>query len=106
MFACLDRALTLEPVRTHTAWKDLVLIHTQAITRFTQVVDNSEDVPPLRKKTYCLFLLSRGEWKQLKLLHELMKVGYAAIFCALYKRLALSANLLVTGACDSSTVVF
>jgi hypothetical protein len=93
MFACLDWALTLEPVCTHiAAWKDLVLIHTQAITQFTQVADNSEDIPPLWKKTYHLFLLSNAEWKQLKLLHKLIKVGYAAIFCALYKRWALSAN--------------
>jgi len=28
MFVCLDRALTLEPVRTHTAWKDLTDSHT------------------------------------------------------------------------------
>ncbi len=92
MFACLDQALTLKLVHTHKAWKDLVLIHTQVIAQFTLLADDSEDVPRLRKKTYHLFLLSKGKWEQLKLLHELMKVSCAAIFHALYKRWALSAN--------------
>jgi len=75
MSACLDRALTLELVRTYTAQQDLVLIHAQALTRFAVLADNSEDVPPLRKKKYRWFELSRREWEQLKVLHELMKVS-------------------------------
>jgi len=77
MFACLDRALKLQAVRTHKPWatEDLVLIHAQAVTRFTQLADNSDDVPALRNKEYKSFQLSRPEWVQLRLLHELMKVS-------------------------------
>jgi len=85
MFACLDRALTLQTVCTYTAWQDLLLIHGQAVTRFTQLADDSEDVPPLRKKTYDEFHLSRPEWRQLKLLHELLKVSHHYHFCVFYK---------------------
>jgi hypothetical protein len=77
MSACLDRALRLQLVRTYTPWamQDGVLIHTQAVTCFTLLVDSSEDVPPLWKKKYRSFLLSKLEWEQLKLLQKLMKVS-------------------------------
>jgi hypothetical protein len=90
MSACLDRALRLQSVRTYTPWamQDLVLIHAQAITRFTLLADSSEDVPPLRKKKYRSFLLSRLEWEQLKLLHELMKVSRRCDFPPTLKMLS------------------
>jgi hypothetical protein len=77
MSACLDQALRLQSVRTYTPWamQDLVLIHTQAVMCFTLLIDSSEDVPPLWKKKYRSFLLSKLEWEQLKLLHELIKVS-------------------------------
>jgi hypothetical protein len=84
MFACLDRALTLQTVCTYTAWQDLLLIHRQAVTRFTQLMDDSEDVPPLQKKMYDEFHLSRPEWRQLKLLHELLKVSHHYHFRVFY----------------------
>jgi hypothetical protein len=49
-------------------------INIQAITRFTQLADESEDVPTLRKKKYSDFRLSKLEWDRLKLLHEVMQV--------------------------------
>jgi len=58
MFVCLDQALTLQTVHTYTVCQesqDHVLIYTQAITRFTQLADDSEDVPPLRNKKYSGF---------------------------------------------------
>jgi len=76
MFVCLDQALTLKTVHSYTAWHDLVLIHMQVVTRLTQLADYSEDVPPLRNKKYLSFQLSKSEWIQLKLLHELMKVSH------------------------------
>jgi hypothetical protein len=75
MFACLERALALQQVRTYTAIQDLVLIHTQAVTHFTQLTDDSDDVPALRNKKYHMYRLTRPEWEQLRLLHELMKVS-------------------------------
>jgi len=56
------------------------VICTQAITCFTKLVDDSEDVPALPKKKYGLFDLERPEWEQLILLHELMKVSCSSLF--------------------------
>jgi hypothetical protein len=56
--------------------EDLVLIHTQAVTHFTQLADDSDDVPALQNKEYKSFQVSRPEWVQLRLLHELMKVSH------------------------------
>jgi hypothetical protein len=81
MFACLDWALTLKMVHSYTVWHGLILIHMQAVTRFMQLTDYSEDVPPLRNKKYRLFHLSKSKWIQLKHLHELMKVSH--FLCAL-----------------------
>jgi hypothetical protein len=53
-----------------------LLIHIQAVTRFTQLADDSEDVPALRNKEYRDFRLSKDEWEQLKLLHEVMQVSH------------------------------
>jgi hypothetical protein len=78
MFACLDRALKLQLVRTYKPWvpEDVVLIHAQAVTRFTQLADDSDHVPALRNKEYKSFQLSKHEWIQLRLLHKLMKVNH------------------------------
>ena len=52
-------------------------MHAQAVTRFTQLADASEDVPKLRaNKTYRDFYLLKFEWERLKLLHEVMQVGH------------------------------
>ena len=89
MFACLERALMLKLVCSYTASQDLVLIHPQAITRFTQLADDSDEVPALRNKKYSWFRISKDEWEQLKLLHEVMKVSPPSFcphsFCALYR---------------------
>ena len=53
--------------------------------QFMQLADDSDDVPALRNEKYCWFLLSKDEWEQLKLLHEVMKVSPASI-CALSAR--------------------
>jgi hypothetical protein len=57
--------------------------------QFVQLVDNSDNVPALRNKKYCWFHLSKDEWEQLKLLHEVMKVSphcfYLHSFCTLYR---------------------
>jgi len=55
MFDCLDRALTLQMVCTYTVWQDNVLTQSQAVKRFTQLADDSEDVPPLCNKKYSKF---------------------------------------------------
>ena len=44
-----------------------------------QLADDSDNVPALRNKKYRRFLLSKDEWEQLKLLHEVMKVSPASI---------------------------
>ena len=79
MFMCLDQALTLQMVHTYTVCQELqdhVLIHIQAITCFTQLADDSEDVPPLCNKKYSGFQLSKVEWDGVKLLHEVLKVSH------------------------------
>ena len=76
MSTCLDRALTLQKVCTYAAQHDDILIHTQAITRFTQLADNSDKVPTLRNKTYSSFRMSKQEWDGIKLLYEVMKVSF------------------------------
>lgn len=103
MFACLDRALKLRNVRSYTAWKDLMLILAQAITRFTQLADESEEVPTLRNKKYSSFHLTRDEWNQLKVLHELMKVS--SFLCRLLMPLSADHLLLDTGASNSTANV-
>jgi hypothetical protein len=89
MFACLKRALTLKSVGSSTPCQYLVLIYAQAITRFTQLVDESDNVPALRKKEYSDFHLSRPKWEQLILLHEVMKVSPHCFcprsLCALFR---------------------
>jgi hypothetical protein len=77
MYACLDRAIKQQSVCISTAQQDLTLILAQAIARFTQLADDSDEVPALQNKKYRGFHLSRPEWEQLKLLHELMKVGFS-----------------------------
>ena len=75
----------------YIAWKDGVLIHTQAVMHFTQLADNNEDVPPLRNKKYSWFQLSKLEWDGLKLLHKVLKVSHHVhIFRA-------NANLMIIG---------
>ena len=76
MFNCLDRALTLQTVCTYRARQDSVLIHTQALTCFAQLADDSEEVPPLRNKKYSWWRLSKLEWDGVKLLHEVLKVSH------------------------------
>ena len=71
MFACLDRALTLQTVRTCTVWLYSILIHVQAMTRFAQLADDSEDVPKLHNRKYSWFRMSKFEWDQVKLLYKL-----------------------------------
>src|SRR5260221_12175689 len=62
----------------HIASEDKLNLPTypQAVTRFTQLADDSEDVPALRNKKYRDFRPSKDEWEQLKLLHEVMQVRH------------------------------
>jgi len=76
MYNCLDRAIALQTVRTYRPWKDSILIHSQAVTRFAQLADDSEEVPPLRNKKYSWWRLSKVEWDGLKLMHEVLKVSH------------------------------
>jgi hypothetical protein len=89
MFACLEWALKLRPVCSYIVCQYIVLIHAQAIARFTQLADDSNEVPALCKKKYIRFRLSKDEWELLKLLHEVIKVGPPSScpcsFCALYR---------------------
>ena len=89
MFACLERALKLRPVCSYIVCQYIVLIHAQAIARFTQLADDSDEVPALHKKKYIQFRLSKDEWELLKLLHEVIKVSPPSSclcsFCALYR---------------------
>jgi hypothetical protein len=44
------------------------------VTRFTQLADESDEVPALHKKRYSNFHLSKVEWDHLKLVHEVLQV--------------------------------
>jgi hypothetical protein len=89
MFACLEWALKLRPVCSYIVCQYIVLIHAQAIARFMQLADDSDEVPALHKKKYIQFRLSKDEWELLKLLHEVIKVSPPSScpcsFCALYR---------------------
>jgi len=60
----------------HTEHGKTVLICLQAVTRFAQLADDSEEVPPLRNKKYSWWRLSKLEWDGLKLLHKVLKVSH------------------------------
>ena len=74
----------LKLVCSYTACQLLVLIHAQAITRFVQLADDSDDVPALHNKKYSQFHLSKDEWEQLNLLHEVMKVSPPLLLSVLF----------------------
>ena len=76
MYNCLDRAIALQMVRTYRPWKDSVLIHSQEVTRFAQLADDSEEVPPLCNKKYSWWQLSKVEWDGLKPVHKVLKVSH------------------------------
>jgi hypothetical protein len=46
----------------------------QGISRFVQLADDSEEVPKLKNKMYSDFKLSRDDWDQLSLMHEVLRV--------------------------------
>ena len=45
----------------------------QAVNRFIQLADISDDVPDLQKKKYMDFRLSKSEWEKMKLMHEVLQ---------------------------------
>ena len=53
------------------------------MNRFTQLVDESEEVPDLKGKTYGYFKLSASEWTSMELMRDVLQVGnyiFAVIF--------------------------
>ncbi|KAG2034611.1 ribonuclease H-like domain-containing protein [Suillus americanus] len=44
-----------------------------AVNRFTNLADESKEVPNLRKKSYNDFKLDRNDWKHLVLIHQVLK---------------------------------
>jgi hypothetical protein len=75
MSTCLDQALTLQKICTYAEQHNNILIYTQAITHFTQLADDSNEVPTLQNKTYSSFRMSKQEWDRIKLLYEVIKVS-------------------------------
>jgi len=67
-----------------------LLIHVQVVIRFTQLADESEDVPALCGKKYRDFRLSKLEWEQLKVLYEVMQVSLC--ICMPYRVPVLTIN--------------
>ncbi|KAG2029790.1 hypothetical protein BDR03DRAFT_1017943 [Suillus americanus] len=57
LYKCLDRMLMLR----------------QAINHFTNLADESHEVPTLRNKTYDNFKLNRSNWRHLGLIHRVLK---------------------------------
>jgi hypothetical protein len=51
----------------------------QAVTRFVQLADDSDDVPDLRGKKYSDYRLSKSEWDKLVLMREVLQVKFANI---------------------------
>ena len=74
MFTFLERLLKLQKVRAPLQSKDVTLNHLQAIIRFVQLADESDEVPTLRNKKYSDYRLSKLEWDKLKLMHEVLRV--------------------------------
>ncbi|KAG2338442.1 hypothetical protein BDR05DRAFT_1004255 [Suillus weaverae] len=50
-----------------------MLILRQAVNRFTNLADESHEVPTLRNKTYDNFKLNRSDWRHLGLIHRVLK---------------------------------
>jgi hypothetical protein len=44
----------------------------QAVNRFTQLADDSDDIPRLRGKKYSNFKLSKKDWDRLAIMHEVL----------------------------------
>ncbi|KAG2035041.1 ribonuclease H-like domain-containing protein [Suillus americanus] len=63
LFTCLDRLLLL--------WK--VADDEQGVNRFVHLVDDSDEVPKLRKWQYADFKLTNSDWLQLSLIHEALQ---------------------------------
>jgi len=57
LFKCLERFIALRP----------------AVTRFTNLADESPEVPKLRNKKYQDFKLDRADWKRLQLVYNVLK---------------------------------
>jgi hypothetical protein len=51
----------------------LIFMIEQAVNRFTNLADESKEVPNLRNKTYDDFKLDRSDWKHLGLVHQVLK---------------------------------
>lgn len=51
----------------------LIFIIEQAVNRFTNLADESKEVPNLRNKSYDDFKLDRNDWKHLALVHQVLK---------------------------------
>jgi hypothetical protein len=47
----------------------------QGVNLFTQLADEDDCVPKLRKKQYVTYRLSRPEWNKIRLLHEVLEVS-------------------------------
>ncbi|KAJ7467625.1 hypothetical protein FB451DRAFT_1177991 [Mycena latifolia] len=57
LYKCLSRVLELR----------------KAIDRFTLIADSSDEVPPLRNKTYGEYRLSPAEWERIVMIHEALR---------------------------------
>ncbi|KAG2749565.1 hypothetical protein P692DRAFT_20731536, partial [Suillus brevipes Sb2] len=51
----------------------LIDLNLQGINRFTQLADDSEEVPNLQGKTYSAFKLTQHEWLKLELIRDVLQ---------------------------------
>ena len=82
MYAMMGCLLELQPICCLPAELEMTLTQLkQAVDLFLAMADWSPKVPKLKNKKYVDFMLSPEEWKQLHLIHEVLKVSISsAIF--------------------------
>lgn len=82
LYLFLDRILVLQKVSSHFLYvSDQCILNVllQAVNRFIQLADDSDEVPDLKDKKYRDFRLSKPEWKKLELMREVLRVSQCLI---------------------------
>ena len=84
----MDCLITLRPVCV--SWHTFNIPRTvlwQAVTRFVQLTDDSEDEPNLNKKSYSDFQISRNDWEWLDVIREVLCVCAYIFISHIFKKI-------------------
>jgi hypothetical protein len=77
LYYFLDRIIVLKAVCSSPAHRVCCLTHSsKGVNRFTQLADESDEVPDLQKKSYAQFKLSKADWGELDIIREVLQACY------------------------------